>query len=166
MNSTAPTGLPLVLLVDDDDSFRWLVAYAFRKSGVQAVLECVGDGEDAIKYLSGEEPFSDRTRFPHPAVVLLDLKMPRVSGWEVLKWKNARTDLGSINFCVMSCSDLLLDRQEATKYGICAYHVKPMDLGALIDIVKSLEKHFPVHPQGELVTRAAEADAASRSVRV
>ena len=154
MNPTAPTGLPLVLLVDDDESFRWLVEYAFRKSGIQAVLECVGDGEDAIKYLSGEGPFSDRNRFPRPAVVLLDLKMPRVSGWEVLKWKDTRTDLDSTHFCVMSCSDLSLDRDEASKYGICDYRVKPMDLGTLIGIVKSLEKFFPVQARDEFATIA------------
>jgi hypothetical protein len=71
MNPAPSTRLPLVLLVDDDESFRWLFGYAFRKSGVQAVLESLGDSEDAIKYLSGQEPFSDRNRFPRPAVVLL-----------------------------------------------------------------------------------------------
>lgn len=156
----------MILLVDDDDSFRWLVEYAFRKSGLQAVLQCVADGEDAIKYLSGEEPFSDRNRFPRPAVVLLDLKMPRVSGWEVLKWKNARPDMGSTFFYVMSCSDLSLDRQEASKYGICAYQVKPMDLKALIGIVKSLEKFFPAQTRSDFVAPAVEESAASPSLRV
>jgi len=161
VNSTAPTGLPLVLLVDDDASFRWLVGYAFRKSGIQAVLECVGDGEEAIKYLSGEEPFSDQKRYPRPTVVLLDLKMPRVSGWEVLKWKDARTDMDSIHFVVMSCSDLSLDRDEASKYGIRDYRVKPMDLGALIGIVKSLEKFFPDQARKEFAQSAVEESVAS-----
>lgn len=165
MNPPAPTGLPLILLVDDDESFRWLVGYAFRKSGIQAVLECVGDGEDAIKFLSGQEPFSDRNRFPQPAVVLLDLKMPRVSGWEVLKWKDTRTELSSIHFCVMSCSDLSLDRDEAAKHGICSYQVKPMDLGALIGIVKSLERFFPAQTQGNIIAPPAEESAASPSLR-
>lgn len=154
----------MVLLVDDDESFRWLVGYAFRKSGIQATLECVGDGEDAIKYLSGAEPFSDQNRFPRPAVVLLDLKMPRVSGWEVLQWKNMRTDLSSIHFYVMSCSDLSLDREAAAKYGICAYQVKPMDLGALIGIVKSLEKFFPGQPHREFIAPAVEGIPASASL--
>lgn len=166
MNPTVPAGRPLVLLVDDDESFRWLVGYAFRKSGIQAVLESVGDGEDAIKYLSGAEPFSDQTRFPRPAVVLLDLKMPRVSGWEVLKWKNTRTDLGSTHFYVMSCSDLSLDREQAVKYGIAAYQLKPMDLGTLVGIVKSLEKFFPAtQPQDGFTTATVEASAASPSLR-
>lgn len=163
MNPTAPTGLPLILLVDDDESFRWLVGYAFRKSGIQAILECVGDGEDAIKYLSGAEPFSDRQRFPRPAVVLLDLKMPRVSGWEVLKWKNTRTDLGSTRFYVMSCSDLSSDQQEASKYGICAYQLKPMDLGALIGIIKSLERFFPDHSPVNFIVPAVKESSVSPS---
>lgn len=164
MNSTAPTGLPLILLVDDDESFRWLVDYAFRKSGIKAVLQCVTDGEDAIKYLSREEPFSDQNRFPRPAVVLLDLKMPRVSGWEVLKWKNTRTELGSIHFYVMSCSDLSIDRDEASKFGICAYQLKPMDLRALIGIIKSLEKFFPDHSP-VFIAPAVEGSAAAGSLR-
>ena len=147
MNPAAPTRLPLVLLVDDDESFRWLFGYAFRKSGIQAVLESLGDCEDAIKYLSGQEPFSDRNRFPRPAVVLLDLNMPGVSGWDVLHWKNTRADLGSTHFCVISCSDLLLDRKETSKYGICAYHLKPMGMEALIELIKSLERFFPPVPQ-------------------
>ena len=165
MNPTVPTGLPLVLLVDDDESFRWLVGYAFRKSGIQAVLESVGDGQDAIKYLSGEEPFSDQNRFPRPAVVLLDLKMPRVSGWEVLKWKDTRTDLDSIHFCVMSCSDLSIDRDEASKFGICSYQLKPMDLGALIGILKSLVKFFPAQSQANFITPAVDERTVSPPLR-
>jgi CheY-like chemotaxis protein len=115
------------------------------------------------KYLSGVEPFSDQQRFPSPAVVLLDLKMPRVSGWEVLKWKNTRTDLGSTHFYVMSCSDLSPDRQEASKYGIGAYQVKPMDLGALIGIIKSLEKFFPDHSPVDFTAPAVKESAVSQS---
>src|ERR1700733_12556226 len=81
----------VVLIVDDDPDDIELMQLAFQKAKAPCGLMSVHDGMEAIKYLSGEDKYADRTRFPMPMLVLLDLNMPRVNGFEVLSWvqKNA-----------------------------------------------------------------------------
>src|SRR3954464_15141329 len=82
---------PCVLHVDDDPSDTLLMEQACRKAGVSFQLRSVADGEAAIAYLSGEGIYADRERHPLPALVLLDLKMPRKTGFDVLKWIRVRS---------------------------------------------------------------------------
>jgi len=74
------------LLVEDDSNDIYLLRLAFPKAGLQNPLHAVGDGAEAISYLSGTGEFADRKRFPIPAIILLDLNLPGKDGFEVLKW--------------------------------------------------------------------------------
>lgn len=76
----------VILLVEDDPNDVILIQRAFTKAKVVNPLQVVNDGEAAIKYLSGEDPFADRDQHPLPVLILLDLKLPRKSGFEVLEW--------------------------------------------------------------------------------
>jgi CheY-like chemotaxis protein len=134
--------LPCVLLVDDGDCFMELVTIAFARSGLQATLQYVPDGEEAMLYLSRTGKFADETAYPTPALVLLDLKMPRVDGFAVLQWKHQQPALRGIPFVALSSSNLQRDKERAMQSGGHSYFVKPMDLRTLIDLVRDLDKFF------------------------
>jgi CheY-like chemotaxis protein len=84
---------PTVLVVEDDPNDVLLIERAFRKAQVGAGLQVVGDGDKAVAYLGGQGPYADRGRHPLPVLILLDLKLPRRSGLEVLDWLRGRDGL-------------------------------------------------------------------------
>lgn len=133
---------PTILLVDDDEAFTMLVNVAIRKSGVDADLRIARDGEEAVSYLSRQGKFSDETAFHVPSLVLLDLKMPRMDGFEVLEWRLDHPELNAMPFVILSSSDLESDRQRASELGAHGYLVKPMDLPGFAELVESLDKFW------------------------
>ncbi len=76
----------VILLAEDDPNDVLLVQRAFQRTPVANPLQVVRDGEEALAYLSGQAPYADRERHPLPVLMLMDLKMPRKSGLEVLEW--------------------------------------------------------------------------------
>src|SRR5260221_230755 len=84
---------PAILHVEDDPNDVLLIDLAFRKAGLSPSLQVVHDGEEAIEYLSGRGSYSDRAVFPFPELILLDLKLPRRSGFEVLSWLRDREEM-------------------------------------------------------------------------
>ena len=77
---------PLILLVEDDPADVRLIQRAFRKLQTNVTMTRLTNGDDAVAYLSGDGPFENRAAYPMPTVVLLDIKLPRRSGFEVLDW--------------------------------------------------------------------------------
>ncbi len=130
---------PTILLVDDDDSFKRLIERALSNSQFKASLQYVWNGQEAISYLSRSEEFKDEVKYPWPCVVLLDLRMPRVNGFEVLEWRLARLDLKEIPFVILTSSDLRQDKERALELGADHYFVKPMSLQELTAIIDALE---------------------------
>jgi CheY-like chemotaxis protein len=118
------------LLVEDDANDARLVQIEFEKgSGSQLQLNWVKDGEQAVHYLEGNPPYTDRRKFPLPDVILLDLKMPRLNGFEFLEWlhKESPDHLRLIPVVVMSGSDLQEDIRRAYELGANCYLTKPPD---------------------------------------
>ena len=93
-----------VLLVEDDDNDVLFVQRAFKHAGILNRLEVVRDGDQAVDYLSGKGEYADRDKHPLPVFVLLDLKMPRRSGLEVLEWVKEREGLRRIPIVVLTSS--------------------------------------------------------------
>src|SRR4029077_4123397 len=75
-----------ILQVEDDPNDVFLFQHAMKKAGVTNPVQVASDGQQAIDYLQGAGKFADRTKYPFPCLVLLDLKLPCVMGWDVLKW--------------------------------------------------------------------------------
>jgi len=131
-----------VLVVEDDSNDVLLLQRAFRKGGLTHVLQVVHDGEEAISYLIGEGPYDDRSKYPLPALMLLDLKMPRKSGLEVLDWLRQQTnELKKLPVIVLTSSRLTEDVDRAYGLGANSYMAKPSgNYEGLAEMVKNLEK--------------------------
>src|SRR5947207_15233949 len=98
-----------ILHVEDDPNDVLLIARAFRKAEVPVQIQVVNDGEQAVHYLSGTDAFAQREQFPLPALVLLDLKLPRKSGIEVLEWLRAQPGLKRIPVIMLTSSRQPMD---------------------------------------------------------
>ena len=134
-----PKSAVTVLHIDDDPNDTALLQAATRKAGVPFLLRNVEDGEQAIAYLNGAGLYRDRTLFPLPSLILLDLKMPRATGFEILKWIRAHHELGNLPVVVLSGSELQDDIRLAYSTGASSYLVKPLGFDALVSLVKNLD---------------------------
>lgn len=127
-----------VLHIDDDSNDTELLLAATVEAGVPFRLHNVIDAEQATAYLSGAGPFADRREFKMPSLILLDLKMPRSTGIELLRWIRARPEFNNIPVVVLSGSESEEDVRQAYACGANAYLIKPLGFGALVGIVRSL----------------------------
>jgi CheY-like chemotaxis protein len=131
-----------ILLVEDDPNDVLLIERAFRRANLANPLRVVGDGEAALAYLSGELPYTDRDRYPMPLMILLDLKLPRKSGLEVLAWLRQQPGLKRLPVVVLTSSREASDINRAYDLGANSYLVKPVDFDALLDMVKNLNLYW------------------------
>lgn len=128
-----------ILYVEDDANDRLLLELACNQAGVRLNLKVARDGEEAIAYLMGIGPFSNRTNYPPPALILLDLKLPRKSGFEVLEWIRERNDWKDVPIIILSSSNQDQDVKRAFEHGAIYYFVKPLSLPPLVQMVKEIQ---------------------------
>ncbi len=128
----------LILLVEDDPNDVILIKRAFDRARIANPIQVARDGEEAIAYLAGSEPYHDRSLYPLPMLVLLDLKMPRKSGFDVLAWIRAQEGLRRLPVVVLTSSKDTPDINRAYDLGANSYLVKPVAFEALIEMVKTL----------------------------
>ena len=114
-----------LLIAEDNEDDALLIQRAFKQNGLNRPAHIVADGSGAIAYLHGEGIYADRRTHPFPDLVILDLKMPRVSGFEVLKWLNEHPDYRVIPTIVWSSSADRRDVKHAFCLGAHAYLCKP-----------------------------------------
>jgi CheY-like chemotaxis protein len=129
-----------ILHVEDDPNDTLLFEHACRKAGVVFDLQAVSDGDQAIAYLRGSNGFSDRMKHPIPKLILLDLKMPRVSGFDVLAWLRADELFKQVPVVVLTSSNHDADVKRAYDLGARSYLVKPVGFEALVELVKTLPR--------------------------
>jgi CheY-like chemotaxis protein len=124
---------PLNILVAEDNSDDvFLLEQAFRKARVSMSLNVVPDGVGAVAYLKGEGAYHDRLAHPFPDLLLLDLNMPRMNGFEVLNWVRQDSRCNRLPVHVLTSSSLPQDIQRAYELGANSYVVKPNRLDDLI----------------------------------
>ena len=135
-------GMPLppvtVLHIDDDPNDVELFRAAARKANAQFAIHNVSDGEQAMAYLNGRGIYRNRQLYPLPALILLDLKMPRATGFEVLRWIRNHPEVGDLPVIIFSGSELQDDIQQAYATGADFYMVKPLGFSELVKLVKEL----------------------------
>lgn len=138
MNNSIPT----ILYVDDDDNDVVLLKHAIRSARLSFQVQAVHDPENAGAYLAGEGIYSDRKTFPFPSLVLLDLKMPRMHGFEVLTWIRSHPLLKRMVVIVLTASNQVSEINRAYELGANSYLVKPVELTALTEMVKGIGAYW------------------------
>jgi len=131
-----------MLVAEDDETEVLLLKRAFSKSGVKASMQFVRDGQEAVDYFRGEEPYADRAANPLPSLLLLDLKMPRLNGFDVLKWLRQQPGLRRTLVVVFSSSAETEDVNLAYDLGANSYLRKPAHFQDLEVVVQTLEKYW------------------------
>jgi CheY-like chemotaxis protein len=132
----------VILLAEDDPNDVLLIQRAFQRNHVANPVQVVRDGEEALAYLSGQAPFADRERHPLPVLMLMDLKMPRKSGPEVLEWVRQQPGLKRLPIIVLTSSNQSPDINRAYELGANSYLVKPAGFDSLLDLVKNLDMYW------------------------
>jgi CheY-like chemotaxis protein len=120
-NTTVPK---VVLLVEDNEDDVFLMKRLFHKAKIDIPLKVVTDGQMAVDYLSGTGAYQDRTVYPIPDLVFLDLKLPFLQGFEVLNWIRKQPEIKSLRVIILSSSLEDQDRERAVTLG-SSYLVKP-----------------------------------------
>lgn len=131
-----------ILLVEDDPNDVFLIQRAFRKANLANPIQVMKDGEAAVLYLSGQEPYAERDRYPLPMLMLLDLKLPRRSGLEVLEWLKQQPKLKRLPVVVLTSSREHTDLNRAYDLGANSYLVKPVAFDSLLNMVQTLNQYW------------------------
>jgi CheY-like chemotaxis protein len=132
----------VILLVEDREDDIVLIKKCFEKGWIDNPMQVVRDGEEAIQYLSGEGKYSNRAEYPLPDLILLDLKMPKVDGFEVVRWIRRQPGFGMIPVVVLTSSDAIRDVNRAYALGANSFLVKPLDFENFIETAKVLKAYW------------------------
>jgi CheY-like chemotaxis protein len=127
-----------ILAAEDDAGDAMLLRLAFRRAEIAHPLLVVHDGREAIDYLGGHPPYADRVIYPLPALLLLDVNMPRLNGFEVLAWRAGRPELCDLPVVVFSSLSHKTDMDRARSLGAREYIVKPHGLIQLTKLMHEL----------------------------
>jgi CheY-like chemotaxis protein len=117
---------PTILFAEDSENDALLIELGFEKAGFPVDLKFVEDGALAVDYLTGRGRFADREKFPVPAAVVTDLKMPRMTGFELLAWMRGQEKWRNLPVIVVTGSDQAEDFHRAMKLGATCYVVKEL----------------------------------------
>jgi CheY-like chemotaxis protein len=125
-----------ILVIDDDENDLMMIERAFRQNGIGDVIRCLDSGEKGIAYIKGDGEYADRSRFPYPAVVMTDLKMPGIDGFAVLQYLKEHPRWKMIPVLVFSSSADADDIKRSYAMGASCYLEKPSEPGKLRELLK------------------------------
>jgi CheY-like chemotaxis protein len=133
-----------ILIAEDDEHDAELVRLALKKGGITNPVRIVTNGAETIAYLKAEPPYSDRQQFPFPRLLLLDIKMPVLNGFEVLRWIRSHSECSVVPIVMMSSSRLDSDVETAYRFGANAYMSKPGSFADLVEQFTRLQKFWEI----------------------
>lgn len=134
--------LPQILLVEDNPMDVVLTLDAFKEAKLKNKVNIARNGEEALDYLFGRSKFSDRDAFPLPSLILLDLKMPGIDGFEVLRQIKNTEILKRIPVIILTSSKEEGDRTLSYDIGANSYLLKPVAFNSFILVVKKIEDYW------------------------
>jgi CheY-like chemotaxis protein len=132
----------VILLVDDSEEDILVIRRAFEKAFIPNPLYAVKSGDEAISYFEGRGKFSNRDEYPLPELLLLDLKMPGIDGFEVLSWIRGQAGLSLLRVVVLTGSDHIRDVNQAYQMGANSFMVKPSDFENFVELGKSIQTYW------------------------
>ena len=140
------------LVAEDDENDVFFLQRAFQQAKIENPLHVVRDGQEAIDYLSGAGKFSDRSLYPLPQLFILDLKMPRMTGLDVLRWLHEQPELQCLPVLVLSSSAQRTDIESAYELGVNGFVVKPASLEKRVELAKLIGAFWLDFNVGPLVS--------------
>ena len=126
----------LILHVEDDENDALLFQKACERAGLPARVHRVEAADEAKAYLLGQGVYADRSVYPLPHVVVLDLKMPRTNGFELLKWMRHTEPFAALPILIFTASMSGEDKSRAMAEGASSYFVKPSSFDAMVKMVE------------------------------
>ena len=135
-------GQPHVLLVDDNDEDTQIFIRAFSRAAPDVPLHSVRSGAEALDFIKGVDRFADRSAYPLPSLLIVDLNMPGVDGFAVIRWVRDQAELRHVPIIVLSSSNEHADISRAHKLGANACHMKPTNSEALSGLVEGLKVYW------------------------
>ena len=132
----------LILLIEDSADDALFMTRALAKSGASGTFQIVDDGRKAVDYLSGNGQYADRAAYPLPRFVLLDLKLPQLSGFDVLRWIRSQPALAGLIVVVLTSSNLATDIRECYLLGANSFLSKPPDPTDLVALIREVSNYW------------------------
>jgi CheY-like chemotaxis protein len=132
----------LVLLVEDNADDIALVRRALLKGKVVNPLQVVRSGEEALEYLVGTGRYANRVEYPLPELMLLDLKLPGIDGFQVLRWIRQQPGIKALRVVVLTSSNELHDATLAYKAGANSFLVKPIDFDEFVNVTNAIQGYW------------------------
>jgi CheY-like chemotaxis protein len=133
---------PSLLLVEDNEDDVFLMTRALKSAGINLPLQVVTDGQQALNYFAGTGPYADRSIYPVPLIVFLDIKLPQLSGLELLRWLRSQPALRRVIVIVLTSSNHPEDVREAYDLGANSYIVKPASFQQLVEFAKGFKQYW------------------------
>ena len=134
--------IDVILLAEDNEDHVLLTRRAFKQAGLVNPLFVVENGEEVVAYLTGEGKFANRNEYPLPTLLLLDLKMPRKDGFEVLDWIRKQPTLAALRVVVLTTSDRILDVNRAYQLGANSFLTKPVDFRDFVQLSSAIKGYW------------------------
>lgn len=127
-----------ILIAEDCEDDVFLIRRSLQAANIVNPLRVVQDGEQVIAYLTGQPPYDDRAAFPLPGLLLLDIRMPRVDGFEVLKWLRQRAEWRDFPVAAMTSAADIRDINAAFALGATSFMIKPIDFMRFAEFAQAL----------------------------
>ena len=144
---------PFVLIAEDVPNDVELLQRSFNQAGISVTTHVVTDGEECIAYLAGTGKYSNREEHPLPDLLLLDLKMPRATGFDVLKWIRSQPSLSPMRVVVLTSSDRIRDINLAYELGANSFLTKPLNFIDFTNTIQAMLKFWLEKSRKPEVTR-------------
>jgi CheY-like chemotaxis protein len=129
-----------ILLAEDNRNDIFLMRQAFEQAAIPNPLIVVTNGRDAVDYLAGNGRYVQREKYPLPGMMLLDLKMPWMDGFDVLNWLRRQPQFRALPVVILTSSRLHSDIERSRVLGVYDYRVKPNEIAELVDLLVDIRK--------------------------